>query len=968
MVYAQDTARWSAAKRWADSVYQGLSPEARVGQLIVARLSTIDQTNKKISFFDSLVAENIRKFDIGGICVFQGNPAQQVQIINRLQQASKIPLLITVDGEWGLGMRMADSVQPLPRQMMLGALQDSLLVYQYGRIVADQCRRFGIQMDFAPVLDINNNPNNPVINDRSFGEDKEKVALLGRQYVKGLQDAGVMACVKHFPGHGDVDTDSHYDLPVIHKSLEQLDSLELYPFKSLFGDGASSVMVGHLHIPAIDSAANVATSLSKKNVDSLLRIRLGFQGLSFTDALEMQAVKKFYGPGKAGLQALKAGNDMLLLPDEVELTVTNILNAIKEKEISWNEIEIHCKRVLAYKHYYGLHTKPLVDGADLIKDLNRAIKPMKRIIAEQAITLLNSDNQSFFPMHPSLERLDNKLALVAIGMKNENAFVSRLRKDLDPDVFKWNLADSSESICQQLLDNLKAYDRIVLSIHGLSRKSANNFNIGPLAKRLMDTLSSDNRSMTFLFGNPYAAKNVCSASNLAVCYEDDSIVHEVAADLLEGKIPYRGRLPVTVCERYKAGDGQQAPISNSDCGKSTTSRFVIEKLSQKVDSIIYGTIQKQATPGAQILIAEKGNILLHRGYGNAQYDYKEPVTTETLYDVASLTKILATTLSVMKLYDEKKINLKKKLSKYLPETKGTDKGNITIEQLLLHEGGLVPTIPFYQEVFDSSGNPKDISHISPTSDSSPQTLQIADNLFLQKDFKKIVLKKIIESKLTEKGKYVYSDNDFILLGLIVERISGQSLDQFVSNHFYTPLQLKHTGFLPLKNFSRDQIAPTQFDTVFRRQLLRGFVHDPGAAMLGGVAGHAGLFSNCYDLYVIMQMLMNNGVWDGKRYLKENTVQLFTSYHNKKSRRGLGFDKPEKDNNIRKEPYPSKNASSLTFGHTGFTGTCAWADPATGLVYIFLSNRVFPAGNDALVKNRIRIKILDVIYDSLLNDK
>ena len=317
--HAQSNA--SKAEAWADSALKTLSEDERIAQLMILRLSSYDFKTKTPLYFDSLVAQKVKQYNIGGICLFQGAPAKLAAIVNNLQGMAKTPLMVCIDGEWGVGMRLFDDVQALPHQMMLGAVQDKNIIYQYGKLVAEQCKKLGITVNYAPVVDINNNPNNPVINDRSFGEDKYKVAAYGIEYMKGMQDAGVMACAKHFPGHGDVAVDSHLDLPVINKTMQQLDSLELYPFKEIFDAGVGSVMVAHLYIPAIDSTANRATSISKKNVAGLMRNELGYQGLTFTDALEMQGVQKFFPGGEASVQSIIAGNDMLCLPTDVEQTI-----------------------------------------------------------------------------------------------------------------------------------------------------------------------------------------------------------------------------------------------------------------------------------------------------------------------------------------------------------------------------------------------------------------------------------------------------------------------------------------------------------------------------------------------------------------------------------------------------------------------------------------------------------------------
>ena len=947
------------AKAWVDSVYKSLSNEERIAQLLVVRLSTYNFVNKKTVFFDTSVERLVKKYNIGSICLFQGNPVQQATLINHLQSITKTPILTCIDAEWGLGMRMFDSVQSLPHQMMLGAMQDSSIVYNYGNLVGEQCKRMGIQVNYAPVVDINNNPDNPVINDRSFGEDKYKVARFGIQYMKGLQDAGVMACAKHFPGHGDVTVDSHLDLPVIKKSIQQLDSLELYPFQQLFGAGVGSVMIAHLYIPAIDNTPNTATSISKNNVTGLLRHTLHFQGLTFTDALEMQGVKKYFPDGEASVQALIAGNDMLCLPDNIPQAIEKIKAAIKKKKLSWKDIELHCKKVLMAKYRYGLYNWKPIDTVNLTADLNKGISSMKRKVAENAITLLNNRDNYFFPMEKSNE---DCIAYVGIGIKTDNAFARRMKKDYNADLYYFNY-NQSDSDAAVLLESIKQYKAVVIGIHNFSRTPANHFGISKTAINFIDSLQQQTKSISFVFGNPYAIKNFCDAKNLVACYEDDSIIQNTAADLLQDKILYKGKLPVTICDQYQSGSGispvpYSLPVANPDAVG-----LDVVKLNS-IDSIVNDAISKKAMPGCQVLVAKDGKIIFQKAYGYYNYDQKEKVTNESVYDLASVTKIAATTLAVMKLYDEGKIRLDKKLGDYLSWVKGSNKDDLIIKDILLHQAGLVPFIRFYKETLDSGGLPNPKYYSATPNDSF--SIRITGNLFLRNEWTDTMYKRILESPVINSGHYNYSDNDFIFLGKVVEAVSGMSLDDYAEKYFYAPLGIFSTHFKPYQYFSLDKIVPTEQDYTFRHQLLRGDVHDPGAAMFGGVAGHAGLFSNTSDLAVLMQMLLNGGTMNGQQFIQKQTIDLFTAYQSDVSRRGFGFDKPDKNNDTRKEPYPCISASPLTFGHTGFTGTCIWSDPSKQLTYIFLSNRITPTtSNETLLNLDVRGKIMEAIYQALM---
>ena len=939
-----------AAQRWADSVYKKLSKDERIAQLMVVRLSTIDSKTKTVTFFDDDVEILIKKYNIGGICVFQGSPVKQANIINRLQGKAKTPILICIDAEWGVGMRLIDSVLPLPRQMMMGAMRDETIVYRYGQLVAEQCRRIGIQVNYAPVVDVNNNPNNPVINDRSFGEDKYKVAAFGVQYMKGMQDAGVMACAKHFPGHGDVATDSHFDLPVINKTMAQLDSLELYPFRKMFEAGVGSVMLAHLYIPAIDTTANRATSLSPQNINGLLRTKLNYQGLTFTDALEMQGVKKFYPDGAASVQSLIAGNDMLCLPGDVPGAIKKTKEAIKKKLLSWNDIEMHCKKVLAAKYAYGLNNLQPINTANLTADLNAGVPAMRRMIAENAITLVAKKDASFFPLRDT-KKAD--VAFVGFGITSENELAKRMKKDFNAAIFYGGDSD--------LLGKLKSYKKIVIGIHNVGRYAASNFGFTKSNLDLLNTLQQNENSISFLFGNAYALKYMCNVANMVVCYEDDDIVQGTAADFLQGKLFYKGTLPVTVCENLKYGFGLETAATMPVFEKLAADKVNLTVL-YKIDSIATDGINKLGMPGCVVLALKDGKIAYEKAFGNFTYDKKTPVTINTVYDLASVTKICATTLSIMKLYEEGKLDLKKKLGDYLPDTKGSNKSDLIIEDILLHEAGLVAYIPFYKETLDATGKPLPTVFSSAANDTF--SIAVTENLYMKNAWKDTIYKRILTSAVGPKGKYIYSDNDYIFLGKVVEQLTGMPMDKYVLQNFYEPMQLQSTGYDPLLRNRKEDIAPTENEKIFRTQLIQGTVHDPGAAMMGGVAGHAGLFSNAYDLAAIMQMLLNGGSFKGKQYFKKQTVDLFTAYHSNSSRRGFGFDKPEKDNATRKEPYPSLHSSPLTFGHTGFTGTSAWADPATGMVFIYLSNRVYPDGNSTMLKLNVRSKIMDVLYEAI----
>ena len=949
------TASSTGAKKWVDSVFNSLTPDQKIAQLMVVRMSSTD--GKKVFFYENEVADAIKKYNIGGICLFQGGPLKQAALINKMQSLAKTPVMISIDGEFGLGMRM-DSVLALPRQMMLGAVDDASIIYEYGRVVGEQCKRIGIHMIYAPVVDFNNNPAKPVFNDRSFGEDKYKVALYGMQYMRGMQDVGVMACAKHFPGHGDVSVDSHHDLPVINKSRQELDSLELYPFRQLINAGVAGVMVGHLSIPSIERKNNIATSISNNAVEKLLRNELGHTGLIISDALEMKGVSKYFPAGEISVKALEAGNDLLCLPGDIEESLTKIKEAINKNTLSWDDINVRVKRVLLSKYQYGLSTWTPVKLDRLVEDLNAKSVSMRRLVAQRSITVLRNNDQAVFPLQPG-----RRVAYVGVGISKDNEFAKQLRNEYDAHVYYFDYK-MSDTVIEPLLNVLSnRYDVVVLGVHRYNRFPSNNFGISRSADRLINEVQDRFRTITFFFGNPYAIKNYCDSRILVSCYEDDSITQQTAADLLGGRFVAKGTLPVSICESFKVGAGLIRDRSLT-LARPADVGFRVSDLT-RIDSIVTDAIQKHAIPGAVVMVVKDGKVAYERAFGFMGYDSVEAVYPETIYDLASVTKILATTLSVMKLYDEGRLNLNRRLGDYLSWTRGTNKANLTVWDVLLHQAGLRSWIPFYRETLDTSRSDSPSFQIYSTSMDSIYRVRVAENLFMRNDWRDTIYNRILTSALQPKGNYVYSDLDFIFLGNIIESITGMSLDKYVKKTFYDPLKLKSVTFNPRKYFPVDYIAPTETEPIFRKQMIRGDVHDPGAAMFGGVAGHAGLFSNVYDVAVLCQMLLNGGEINGIRFFKKKTVDLFTNYH-ANSRRGLGFDKPEKDNRNRAEPYPTKSASPFTFGHTGFTGTCIWIDPLHNLIYIFLSNRVYTNGDPArFLRMSVRSKVHELIYQSLM---
>lgn len=961
------------AIKWVNKKFKKLNKDEKIAQLMIIRAhSNLGEDHV------AKVTETIRKYNVGGLCFFQGGPVRQALLTNKYQSLAKTPLMISIDGEWGLGMRL-DSVINFPRQLMMGAVSNADLIYQFGKAVGEQCKRMGIHVNYAPDIDINNNPLNPVINDRSFGEDKFKVALFGTSYMRGMQDVGVMATGKHFPGHGDVAVDSHYDLPVINKSKAQLDELELYPFRELIKAGLGSMMTAHLFIPSLDSSTNRAATLSRNSINGLLKNELGFKGLSFTDALEMKGITKFFPSGEASVEALIAGNDMLCLPEDIPGTITKIRQAIDEGRLNWESIDASVKKILLAKYHLGLNKVTKIDTANLVNDLNVQTNLIKTQLSKNAITLLRKENNLSYPL-----KKGQKIAYVAIGAPGENSISVELSKAYNATVYLFGTrasigkqlmddaaanqipadkADSSSA--KQLIEKIKkqGYDLVIVGMHNYSRRPAKNFGLSNAAIYLLNGLQSFN-TLTLYFGNPYAISNSTNAPNLLACYEDDDITQETVFDILAGRLDAKGILPVTISPELVHGNSityqQYLPkVQPWEVGLDAN------KLS-KIDSIANDAVVKGAVPGCVVLVARKGKIAYHKAFGFTNIDKKEPVNKDMIYDLASVTKISATTMAIMKLVEEQKVDLEKTLGDYLPLTRNSDKAGLKIKDILLHQAGLKSFITFYKELIDSvSGKPL------PAYFRSEATVgfntRVAENLYLRNDWKDTIYQRILTSPLTPAGNYIYSDNDFIFLAAVVESVTGKNIHEYSKQVFYYPLGMTTTGFTPRSYFPLNTLVPTEDEKHFRQQMMRGDVHDEGASLFGGIAGHAGLFSNAYDLAKIYQMLLNGGSINNQQFLQPSTIKNFTAYNSNISRRGLGFDKPEKDNNTRKDPYPSRFVSPNTFGHTGFTGTCVWVDPDTDLIYIFLSNRVTPTRNNTLFgKMNVRPNIQEAIYQAIMN--
>ncbi|MEZ7515941.1 glycoside hydrolase family 3 N-terminal domain-containing protein [Flavobacterium frigidarium] len=934
-------------KIWVDSVYNSMSLDEKLGQLFMVAA----YSNKGASH-SSAIQNLISNYKIGGLIFFQGGPLRQANLTNSYQASSKIPLFIGNDAEWGLSMRL-DSTYTYPWNMTLGAIQDMKLIEKLGNQMGKQSARLGIQFNFGPVVDINTNPNNPIIGFRSFGEDKINVANRAVALMKGFQNQGIYATAKHFPGHGDTETDSHKGLPTVNFSKERLEEVEFYPYREMIKEGLSSVMVAHLNVPSLESRPNYPSSISYEVVTNILKKDLGFKGLIFTDALNMKAASNYKNPGEIDLAAFLAGNDILLFSEDVPLAIALLRNAYNDKVITEKRLAFSVKKILKYKYIAGFSKLKPIDTTNLVQDLNDFQNDaLQYELFENALTVLKN-KEAILP----IKNLESKqIAYVKIGDGNNIDFVKTLKKYADVTVVEEDNLDA-------LQQKLRNFNTVIVGYHKSDAPwKSYNFNNSELAK--LDFITRNNNAIVTVFANPYAllaVSDFTAINGLIVSYQNSAIAQKVSAELIFGAIGSKGKLPVTISSEFKTNFGLETEKLDILGFATPESVGMNSAVLGKITDLAQKAISGKMAPGMQVLVARKGKVVYQKSFGNLTYSNSPMVNDTTLYDVASLTKILATLPNAMLQYDRKNIDMTTTLGQMLPIFQDTDKAAIPFKDLLSHYARLKAWIPFYRATISSKGDP--LTTYYRTSSQLDFSTKVADNLYLRNDYQDTIMKIIAESKLMPEKKYRYSDFTFIILKNYIEKLTGQSLDVLSDEILFKPLGANHTMYNPLKKFNKNGIAPTEIDTYYRHQLIQGYVHDMGAAMEGGVGGHAGVFSNSMDVAKIMQMYLQKGSYGGHHFFSEKTFDDFNTCYfcMEGNRRGVGFDKPQLG-----ESGPTCGCASMTsFGHTGFTGTMAWADPEKEIVYVFLSNRTYPdSGPNKLSRENIREDIQQLIYESL----
>ncbi|MBS9522438.1 serine hydrolase [Litoribacter ruber] len=942
--------------QWVDSVFHSMTFEERLGQLfMVAAYSNKDEKHKQE------IAKLIQEQHLGGLIFFQGGPVRQAHLTNYYQSISKTPLYLAMDAEWGISMRL-DSMMQYPKQMTLGAIQDDRLVYNMGKEIARQFKELGMHINFAPVVDVNSNPQNPVIGYRAFGEQKELVTQKSLAYMKGMQDHGIMANAKHFPGHGDTESDSHYTLPVIKHGEQRIRDIDLYPYQALIDQDLMSVMVAHLHVPSLDSEPNRATTLSKKVVTDMLKNEMNFNGLIFTDALNMKGVSSFHKPGEVDLLALLAGNDILLYSQDVAKAKQLILEAVKDGKITQEEIDGRIRKVLRAKYWSGLHQQKPIDTNRLVERINT--NHTKGVIEElyaSSISVIANQN-NFLPLK-NIDMLN--MASITIGGGQGKEFKKQLSKY---GKFKhFDLSKSPSSMDYNNLEaNLQDYNTVVVGITGMTNNPKRNFGLNESDIHFIKKLSAKHNVIAVMFGNSYGAKQLEGLSHVVMAYEENEFTEKLVPQVIFGARAAEGRLPVTASKKFPFGSGMDTKKLSRLAYSTPETQGVDSRSLLEIDRKMNEAIQKKATPGGVVLVAKNGHVIFEKAYGHLDYQKSRPVTTETVYDLASITKVMSTTSAVMFLQSQQLLDMDASISQYLPDLRDTNKGKLKIRDIMTHEAGLKPYIPFHSKTLEGG---KWKNEFYSAHEMEGYNIQLGTNMYAINSLRDSLWKWSLEAdlKTLPKGQnkfdYTYSDIGMYIMQRVTERLLNQPLNDFMEHNFYEPLGLYTLTYLPHRKLDLDMIAPTEEDRSFRKNLVRGFVHDQGAAMYGGVAGHAGLFGTANDLAVMMQMLLQGGKYGDVHLLDEKTVHEFTRRQSEQSRRGWGWDKPEVEKG--KNGSTGKLAPKSTFGHTGFTGTAVWADPDNQLIYVFLSNRVYPdASNNTLLKEGYRTEIHDIIYKSL----
>ncbi len=924
--------------RWVDATLASMTLEEKVGQMVMARAfgHYISASTDEFARLERLVKEQ----KVGGFVTFQSDVYEHAVLVNKLQRLSRVPLLIAADYERGIAMRVRRGTY-FPDAMAIGATRNTKSAYEIGKAIAAEARAIGVHQNFAPVADVNNNPANPVINTRSFGEDASLVAQMAAAYAEGLRDGGVVSTAKHFPGHGDTGMDSHLDLPMVSFDRSRLDSLELVTFKETVAKGVMSVMIAHLEVPALDAERGLPASLSPTMITGILKGELGFNGLVVTDAMDMRGLVKNYSIGEASVRAVKAGVDILLIPANEEVAISEVVQAVRNGEITEPRIDESVKRILLTKHWLKLNEEHLVDVDEVANVVGkREHLKLAKDVSRAAVTLVKNDS-AILPLQQLGKK---KISLILVSDTDDNRtevnrpgfqwtneqfgayFLQQFRKRYS-NIDVYRLTPSSNSIdFDSVLSRAKRNGIVLLALYVKVRTSSGRIGLPEKMIPFVSRLAELKRpTIVVSLGNPYIVGTFPWARALVCSYSDAEAMVESSVEALFGEIEPRGKLPVTIPGLFAFGTGMTYPRSEIREDDPVYAGFNAKSL-ERVDSLMRASIADSAFPAAQVAIVKDGIMVYNKSFGNYTYERTaSEIDAATLFDIASLTKVVATTSAAMKLYNQKKLSLSDSVVKFIPAFAARKKAGITIRHLLTHTSGLPPFRKLWQ-IAETPQAALDSAFATPLVASSGDTT-------------------------------IYSDLSMIVLGKVIEQITGMTLDAYVKQEFFEPLKMVSTTYKPSRAVW-DQTAPTEFDSLWRKELVRGTVHDENAAALGGVSGHAGIFSTASDLSILMQMLMNGGSYAGIRYFSDSTVALFTRRQSTKSTRALGWDT---------KSATASSAGNLfsanSFGHTGFTGTSIWADPERKLFVVFLTNRVYPTRENKKIF-KVRPALHDIVIQAI----
>ena len=934
--------------KWVDSVYSSMTLNQKVGQLFVVQAVSNKGISHKTKILDEITSNGV-----GGIIFSNGSAEKQVELTNLYQDMSNIPLLIGMDAEWGLSMRL-DSTFSFPWNMTLGAISDNELIKNVGNRIAAHCKRIGVNFNFAPVVDINTNPKNPIIGNRSFGESMQNVSSKSLNYMIGQQQMNVLSSAKHFPGHGDTSTDSHKSLPIINHKKERILNVELKPFENLINNGLESVMIAHLEVPSLEKTRGLPSTLSFAIVTELLRYRLGFKGLIITDALEMKGLSSFKSKGNLDMLAFKAGNDILLMSENVSKGVSSIINEYNTGSITEERLSYSVKKILKAKYKVGLNKFLPISTYDLDNDLNSiSDEILNEKLVENSLTVIKN-KENIIP----IKDLSERVGYLSFGNDSNTSFFSYLNK-----YSKVNYLSNLDFT--NVDDLISKYNTIIIGIHANSNTPWKSYKIKKEEINLINHISKKVNVILNVFGSPYSLnsfKNIKHIKGVIISYQNSVVFQQKSAQLIFGAIDSKGILPVSIGKLFSVGEGIQIDhINRFSYGIPESVSLNSNKL-KKVDSLANIAIDSTMTPGLQLLVAKNGKIIYEKSFGYLTYDKKIKVNNNTIYDLASLTKILVTLPIIMKLVENGTITLDTKLKELIPRYIDSNKSDKTVKEMLSHYSNLKSWIPFYKSTLDSlTKKPNSLYYNSFYSNKF--NIKVTDSLYLLSTYRDSINVQIKDSELNDE-KYKYSDLPYYIFKEYIENYYSKDLSDIINAQLFNKLRLANTSYFPKEITSINNIAPTEIDDYFRYQEIKGTVHDMGAAMQGGVGGHAGLFSNARDVAEIMQMYLQEGLYGNKKYFDKSTINLFNKcyYCDDGNRRGVGFDKPQIEGD-----GPTCGCISMdSFGHSGWTGTYTWADPEEKIVYVFLSNRSYPDSKEnKLLNSNIRTDIQNLIYESII---